>query len=288
MKQTITFVIACVFLVSMVSMETFAQSNTVSGTVTDEAGQGLPGATVVVAGQSNGTITDVNGSYTLALPDGASELIFSFVGYEEQRVAIAGRSTIDVGMQISMSELNEVVVVGYGTQQKKDVSGAIVSVSSKDIERLPSSSFDQAIQGQVAGVNIQSAGGAPGAGVSINVRGVNSVNLSSEPIYVVDGMIVSASDIGAGMSAAGRNQGNMNVMATLNANDIESVTVLKDAASSAIYGARSGNGVVLITTKKGSKDGLRVNFDAYYGMSSLRNKIDMADSDLYNEYVVAK
>ncbi|UXX81036.1 TonB-dependent receptor [Reichenbachiella carrageenanivorans] len=285
MKQTITYVFALVFLGCLSISDAWGQERTVRGKVTDDAGEGLPGATVIISGQTNGAVTDLNGEYSLSVPGEGGELIFSFIGYEDQNQSIGNRSIIDVQMVESASQLSEVVVVGYGSQEKGKVTGSISTVDAKNIENLPAPSFDQAIQGQIAGVNIQSSSGAPGAAMSIKIRGQNSVNLSSQPLYIVDGMIISGND-DVGL-AGGRNQGGINIMSTLNSNDIESVTVLKDIASAAIYGARAGNGVIVITTKKGGDIEPKLNFNAYYGVQNLRNKLDLATGDEYRAHQLA-
>ena len=262
-----------------------AQNKIITGTVTDETGQKLPGATVTVLNQTTGTVTDINGAYSLSVDNAAETLVFSFVGYLTQELPINGRSTIDLSLEPDVQSLQEVVVVGYGTQEKENVTGAIATVDSKAIENVPVPSFDEAIQGQVAGVNVQSESGQPGAAVSVKIRGQNSVNLSSQPLYILDGMIIAGGD-GAVVSG-GRAQAELNIMSTLNPNDIASVTVLKDASTAAIYGARSGNGVVVITTKQGAPGDTKVNFNAYYGVQNLRNKINMADANLYKSHELA-
>ena len=259
--------------------EAYAQRQTITGTVTDETGQGLPGVTVTVREATTGTVTDIDGAYALSIADSSVTLVFSYVGYLPRQEPINGRSTIDLSLEIDVQSLQEVVVVGYGTQEKDNVTGAITSLDASAIENIPVPSFDEAIQGQLAGVNVQSASGQPGAAVSIKIRGQNSVNLSSQPLYVLDGMIISGGD--GVLSPGGRQQADVNIMSTLNPNDIESVTVLKDAASSAIYGARSGNGIVVITTKQGTPGKARIRLNAFYGVQGLRNKIDVADATLY-------
>ncbi len=281
MKKTITYVFAFVLLVSFGSLDAWAQGQIVKGRVTDQRGTPLPGATVLLVGSSGGTVTNVDGYYSVAIGD-AEALIFSYLGFEQETVTIGSKSVIDVSLVENLSSLSEVVVVGYGSQEKGKVTGAITAVDAKAIEALPVQSFDQAIQGLISGVTVQASSGAPGAAVSLKIRGQNSVNLSSQPLYVVDGMIISSGD-DAGL-ASGANQGGINVMSTLGTLDIESVTIMKDVASAAIFGARAGNGVVYITTKQGNPNETKVNFNTYYGVQSLRKGIDMADGDTYRAY----
>ncbi len=185
MKRLVSF--ACALLVGATFMVTDAQAQdrTIRGKVSDEGGEALPGATVVVQGTSNGTVTDLNGEYSIAVGGDATSLVFSFVGYKNQVVAVGSRSVVDVSLALDISQLGEVVVVGYGTLEKGNVTGAVTTVDAKSISKIPVPSFDQAVQGQIAGVNIQSASGQPGADVSIRIRGQNSINLSSQPLYVV-------------------------------------------------------------------------------------------------------
>ncbi|HKL33557.1 MAG TPA: TonB-dependent receptor plug domain-containing protein, partial [Tangfeifania sp.] len=211
------------------------QQRQVSGTVTDDAGDPLPGVTVVVKGTTIGTVSNANGNYTIAPPENARTLIFSFIGMRTQEIEIGGRNTIDVTMNPDMIGIEEVVAIGYGVTKKSDLTGAVSSVDAEDIENIPVSRVDQILQGKAAGVQVTQVNGAPGSGSSIRIRGGNSIQGDNEPLYVIDGFIVGT----------GFNLNNINV------NDIESIEVLKDAASISIYGTRGANGVILITTKSG-------------------------------------
>lgn len=231
-----------------------AQDRQVTGRVTTQSkgtdtGEGLPGVSIAVKGTSRGTTTDANGNYSVSLPTGGSTLIFSFIGYEPQEVAVGSSSVINVSMVPSINNLNEVIVVGYGTQQKRDVTGSISSVKSEDIKSLPVTGLDQAMQGRAAGVQITQNNAEPGGGVSIRIRGVGSVN-GSEPLVVVDGLPMGGS------------------LNSINPNDIESIEILKDASAAAIYGSRAANGVVLVTTKRGKAGETRVELDTYFGVQS--------------------
>jgi len=245
----------CILFCLSIHQIAFAQSSTISGTVTDkDDGSPLPGVNILVKGTTNGTISDVEGKYKLTINENDPILVFSSIGFISQEVQVNGQSSIDISLSEDVASLDEVVVVGYGTQKKSNITGAIASVSGEDLEKVQVASFDQAIQGKAAGVYVTSNSGQPGGGISVRIRGIGSIN-NSNPLYVVDGVIV-----GAGSSETS------NPLATLNPNDIESVEVLKDAASAAIYGARAANGVVLITTKRGASGEPQLNYNGYYGI----------------------
>ena len=239
---------------------TVAQT-TLNGTVTDgDSDEELPGVNVVIKGTTIGTVTNVDGKYSLTAPDDATVLVFSSVGYEAEEVEIGNQTTIDIVMLPDIQSLSEVVVVGYGTQDSRDVTAAIASVESRDIERIPVASGVQAIQGQVAGVDVLSGGGRPGQAPSIRIRGRRSITASNDPLYVIDGVPQTSS------TAA---------IFDISSNDIESMEILKDAASTAIYGSRGANGVILITTKRGKPGEFELTYDGYYGMSTVANQVDM-------------
>ena len=244
-----------IFLVIIGVCANMRAQTTITGKVVDtESKSPLIGATVTVKNTTRGALTDENGQYSVNVPEGATTLVFTYVGFASQEVEIAGQSVIDVSMVEGATSLEEVVVVGYGTQKKTNVTGSIVSVQSEEIARVQSPSFDVAMQGKVPGVYVTTNGGQPGGGVFVRIRGIGSIN-NSNPLYVIDGVIV-----GAG------NSENSNPLATINPNDIESIDILKDAASTAIYGARAANGVVLITTKRGQSGKPRIEYSGYYGI----------------------
>jgi len=224
----------------------YAQQRTVRGRVTDARdGAVLPGVTVKAKGTVAGTVTGADGSYIINLPPAAQTLVFTFVGYADQEVNIAGRQEISIQLSTGNKELSEVVVVGYGTQVRRDLTGAIAKVPSKEIENFPAPSFESAIQGKAAGVVIESGSGKVGQGLKVRIRGTSSISASSQPLYVIDGLPIQTGSI------SDVNNEITNPVADINPNDIESIEVLKDASAAAIYGARAANGVVLITTKKG-------------------------------------
>ncbi len=238
-----------------------AAQTQVSGTVTDAGGDPLIGATVTIEGTSTGTATDISGAFSLDVPSPNSTLLISYTGYSPVTIALEGRSSVSVSMQEDVAALDEIVVVGYGTQKKSNVSGSIVSVGAEEITKVASPSFDAALQGKVPGVYVTTNGGQPGGGVFVRIRGAGSIN-NSNPLYVIDGVIV-----GAG------NSENSNPLVTINPNDIETIDILKDAASTAIYGARAANGVVLITTKRGTVGKPTVTYNAYVGVQEPVSKI---------------
>ncbi|MCZ8214640.1 MAG: TonB-dependent receptor plug domain-containing protein [Cyclobacteriaceae bacterium] len=238
-----------------------AQERTVSGKVTSaEDGTALPGVNVVIKGTTVGTVTDLAGNYKLSVPAGGSpSLVFSFIGLNTTEIAIGERSIVDVSLGLDVTQLNEVVVVGYGTQLKQDLTGNIAKVNGDAIQNLSVTTFEQAMQGRAAGVLVTQQNGKLGQGLNIRIRGSSSISAGNEPLYVVDGMIINNDNL-SGTDAA------TNALADLNSNDIASLEILKDAAASAIYGARAANGVVLITTKRGKAG--KTNFTANYQFGS--------------------
>ncbi|WP_338877384.1 TonB-dependent receptor (plasmid) [Spirosoma sp. SC4-14] len=249
---------------------------TISGTVNDENGAALAGVSVVLKGTAKGTTTDLKGRYKLDVPNPNSTLIFSFIGYLSQEVVVGNRTQLNLTLAVDNKTLGEVVVVGYGTQNKRDITGSVASVKSRDILAVPVSSSDQILQGRVAGLQVTQASSAPGGGVTIRIRGSNSVNAGNEPLYVIDGFPVY-SDNNATPSGVGERTGG-NALASINTNDIESIEVLKDASATAIYGARGANGVILITTKRGKSGQNRISVNSYVGIQQVRSRYDLMNS----------
>lgn len=239
-----------------------AQELTVNGKIVDERGLSIPGATIVIEGTEKSTISDLDGDYGIKAPSDGT-LTISYLGYKTVQEPIKGRTKIDFKLVLSSQELQEVVVVGYGTQKKSVVTGAISSVKAKDLEDLPITRVEQSLQGRVSGVFIAANSGAPGSSATVRVRGVTSLG-NNEPLWVIDGVIVDAGGIGY-----------------LNQSDIASVEVLKDAASQAIYGARSAAGVILITTKKGKAGKMSVSYTGYSGFSAPARKLKMLNATQY-------
>lgn len=247
----------------------------ISGQVRDESGNELPGVNIQVKGTMRGTTTDSEGKYILDIADGDEWLVFSFVGYEAREIAIGSKSVIDLTLVPQLSQLDELVVIGYGTQKKSDLTGSVASVSEIALKQ-PVSSFDRALQGTVAGVQVTQSSGQPGSSLAIRVRGGNSINGGNEPLYVIDGFPVynNNSDVNSGVTAGP----GINALASLNPSDIESIDVLKDASATAIYGSRGANGVVIITTKKGKSGQNNLTYDAYYGTQQVIRTIPVLTS----------
>ena len=243
---------------------------TVSGRVVDENSNPMPGVNVIVKGSAVGTSTDIEGRFTLTVADANVVLIFSFIGYQSQEVLVGTQTNIDITMEPDVSTLSEIVVVGYGTQKRASVTGAVSSVDAKEISALPVPSVSAALQGRVPGVLVTNNGG-PGTNAIVRIRGIGSITQNADPLYVVDGFPAP----------------NFNLN-SIDTKDIESVDILKDAAATAIYGSRAANGVVLITTKSGSKDQrLHVDLEAYAGTQSAWKKLDLLNRDQYLSYGTA-
>ena len=260
MKYTFRIMILCGMFLT-VGFQSYGQF-TVSGIVTDASGEGLIGANVIEQGTSNGTITDLDGSYELTIASGDATLVFSYLGMKDNVVAVNNQSNVTVILTDNTNLMDEIVVVGYGTQKRSNISGAVSVVTAEEIASTPVLRVEQALQGRTAGVQIAQNSGSPGSALTVRIRGTGTIT-NSDPLYVVDGVIVEGLDF-------------------LNTNDIETMSVLKDAASAAIYGARAANGVVLITTKTGSKKkGGTISYDTYYGNQSVVNKLDLLNAREY-------
>jgi len=236
----------------------FAQNITVNGKVTDqESGEALPGVNVVVKGTTNGTITMADGTYTLQVPSDAT-LQFSFIGFKLQEVTVNGNTTIDVALEVEATQLDEVVAIGYGTAKKRDITGSVSSVSGETLEAIPVTSAAEAMAGQMAGVQVITTEGSPDAEITIRVRGGGSITQDNSPMYIVDGFPV-------------------NSINDIPASEIQSIDVLKDASSTAIYGARGANGVIIITTKSGKEGKVSVSYNIYSGFKKIANTLDRLD-----------
>lgn len=267
-------------------------ATTITGKVIDlENDESLPGVNVLVKGTTNGTVTDVDGNYRLTVSDDATTLVFSSVGYTSEEVAIAGRSVIDLSLAPDIQSLSEVVVVGYGTQEREDVTGSISSIDvNEEVKGVAVASPDQLLQGRVAGVNVKQASSAPGGLTSIRIRGSNSFLGSNEPLYVIDGVPIfnDAQELttygGPGTTGGGQRVNPENPLAFLNPADIESINVLKDASATAIYGARGSNGVIIITTKRGKAGQSKLDVDFYRGWQSAINLPDMMSTSQFQDY----
>jgi TonB-dependent starch-binding outer membrane protein SusC len=271
-----------VMLLTSLSMSVIAQDVTVSGTVKGSDGAGLPGVTVQAKGTAKGTQTNIDGTYKLSGVPKNGTMVFSFVGMITQEVTVGNKSVVDVTLEDDSKALEEVVVVGYGTQQKRDITGSVSALKVSDFNPGVTPSVDQLMQGRAAGVQITQNNGSPGAATSVRIRGGTSITAGNQPLYVIDGVPLDASSTNPPSTnrANGIDSGvpaneDSNPLNFLNPSDIASIDILKDASATAIYGARAANGVVLITTKKGAKGKGRVTYDAYYGISNLRKRVDM-------------
>lgn len=243
------------------------QKEKVSGSVKDTRGIGIPGVSVVVQGTTIGTVTDIDGSFLIEVPDGNAVLKYSFIGYKSLTIKVDLNKAMVIVMEEDVTGLEEVVVVGYGSQKKNDMTGSIYSVKAEDLESMPNINIMQGLQGAVPGLNITNTNSAPGSTPQISIRGENSLSASNSPLIILDGIPF---------------EGSMN---DINPGDIQSVSVLKDASSSAIYGSRGANGVILISTKKGKKGKARINYSGYFGFQSVENKLDLMDGAGYIKFL---
>ena len=236
----------------------------VSGKVTDESGEPLPGANILEKGTTNGTTSDVEGNFSLSVMDENSVLVFSFIGYTSREVTVANQTSFSIQLEPDFRTLNEVVVVGYGTVRKSDLTGAVSSVKAEELTAYPAIDAMQALQGRAAGVNITANNGAPGSDLKVRIRGGTSINASSDPIFVVDGFV------GGAMPPP---------------EDIESIEVLKDASATAIYGSRGANGVIMVTTKRGKPGKTKIDFNTSYSSQNEINRLDLLNADQFIDYI---
>lgn len=260
-------------LLCMMPFSLHAQNITVKGTVSAADGP-IIGATVKVKGAQGGVVTDFDGNYTISAQSNAT-LVFSYVGFETKEVKVGGKRQIDVTLVEDETLLNEVVVVGYGTMRKSDLTGAVTQVDNKAFEKSVSTSIDQVLQGRAAGVQIQANTGTPGGSSTIRIRGTNSLNASSQPIFVIDGVIIDSD---------GGDDGNSNPLAGINPSDILTMDILKDASATAIYGSRASNGVIMITTKRGKAGEATLTYDGYVGWQQMPRKLDVLNLRQYAEH----
>ncbi|MFT7205153.1 MAG: TonB-linked SusC/RagA family outer membrane protein, partial [Algoriphagus sp.] len=265
-KITIRY-IGLLFLMLSISITSFGQAQPVTGTVMSEQ-EPVPGALVQIKGTQRGTITDIDGTFSINAASG-DILVVSFIGYTTKEITVTGGQTnFTISLDLSTSDLSEVVVVGYGSQIKKEVTGAIQSVGAKELADLPVSSIAQKLQGRLAGVQINQTTGKPGQGMNVRIRGQLSVSGGSSPLYVVDGFPITG-DINA-----------------INPDEIQEITILKDAASTSLYGSRAANGVVLITTKKGTKGQTNVNLNVFTGWQTVpeKGRLEMLDAEQFAQF----
>jgi len=270
-KMTRAFMLILVLLMSITT--SVAQNVTVKGTVADDDGP-LIGATVKVKGTQTGAVTDLDGKYSISV-DPSQTLEISYLGYVTQTEKVGNRRVIDVHLVADNAVLNEVVVVGYGQMKRSDLTGSVTSVGEQAIEKSIPTSIDQVLQGRAAGVQIQSNTGLPGGSSTIRIRGTNSLNATSQPIFVIDGVIIDSSS---------EDDGNSNPLASINPSDILTMDILKDASATAIYGSRASNGVIMITTKRGKTGEATITYDGYIGWQSMPKKLDVMNLQQYAEH----
>ena len=273
-----------VFLPTMV----FSQSKTITGSVTDDVGLPIPGVSILVKNTKNlGVATDFDGNFNITIPFNQTKiLVFSYLGYTTQEVNVSKTTNVNLIMISDQTQLDEVVVIGYGTVLKKDVTGSLVTVEVKDNVANQSGTIDQLLQGRAAGVQVTQNAGAPGSGISVKIRGTNSLRGNNEPLYVIDGVIISSAgeDVIAAGGVGNSGQEAQNGLNGINPRDIESIQVLKDASATAIYGSRGANGVVLITTKQGVKGKVKINSFTTTSIRTMDKKYDVLDGIGYANY----
>ncbi len=259
----------------------------VTGQITDaQTGEALPGVTVSIKGTTTGVTADSAGFYRLEVADGEAVLLFLAIGYEPQELRVGTQTVVNARLSPSAQSLNQVVVVGYGAQGRKSITGAVAVVTGKQVREVPVAGIDQALQGRVAGVQVTQTSGQPGGGVAVRIRGTSSITAGNEPLYVIDGVPfynwnTSFNQGPAGIQGTGQVS---NTLSAINPNDIESITVLKDASAAAIYGSRAANGVVLITTRRGKAGKARIEFDAYAGTQQLAKKMELLNAAEFRQF----
>jgi TonB-dependent starch-binding outer membrane protein SusC len=279
--------IVILMLFCLLQVAAYAQEKTVTGRVTSADGEGLPGATVAIKGTTSGTVADFNGNFSITVPDDNAILVFSYVGCTSMEQSVSGVSNINVTLEEDLMQLEEVVVTGYGVAKKSDITGSMATLKADDFNVGVGSSPEQLMQGRIAGVQITSNNGEPGAGVKVQIRGANSIRSNTMPLYVIDGVpldIQNSSPDGATAAGLNNTESATNPLNFLNSNDIESIDVLKDASAAAIYGARGANGVVIITTKKGKEGSALVSYSFTGSIANLNKKLEVLSADEFVRY----
>ncbi|OHX68401.1 SusC/RagA family TonB-linked outer membrane protein [Flammeovirga pacifica] len=266
---------AATMLLLLFSLVTFAQERAISGTVVDENGDTLPGVAVLVKGTTKGGTTDFDGKFKVTLADGEDVLVVSYIGYKSQEIVVGTSTNIDVAMEVDAEQLEEVVVIGYGSVKKEDATGSVQAITASDFNQGAITSPQDLLNGKVAGVQMTSSGGAPGAGSTIRIRGGSSLSASNDPLIVIDGVPIDNEGV----------SGMQNPLNTVNPNDIETFTVLKDASATAIYGSRASNGVILITTKKGSSGKLKIDYAGNVSVATVPKTVDVLNTNQFKDMV---
>jgi TonB-dependent SusC/RagA subfamily outer membrane receptor len=281
MRNLLLTMMIALFSVS-VSM---GQGRVVTGTVTEaDTGEPIPGANVIVKGTSSGSVTDLDGNFTVNVSSDDAVLLFSFVGFVSQEIPVGNQSTIDVALASDVTALSEVVVIGYGTVKKSDLTGAVTSVKEEDFNKGVFASPDALLQGKAPGVHIFNNDGTPGGGTTVRIRGNSSVRAGNQPLYVVDGVPLDGRSAKPGLDAPDQGSSTAsNPLNFLNPSDIASMEVLKDASATAIYGSRGANGVIIITTKKGRAGIPYVHFTTSVGVANMANSVEVLNGDEYRQ-----
>lgn len=286
-KQLLRKKQAFVLFLLLVTSTVFAEIK-ITGTVTAADGTGaLPGVSIAVKETNKGTITDYNGQFSIVVPDEFSTLIISFVGMKTEEIIIGKRTNFNIKLSESAKNLNEVVVIGYGVANRKDVTGSLSSINSAELLKSKNGSLLESLQGKLSGVQVTSSSGEPGSGMNITIRGGNSINAGTQPLYVIDGVQIDANYAEVGQSSSTVVTG-QSPLSGINPNDIESVDVLKDASATAIYGSRGANGVIIITTKTGGKDKGSINVDVTAGVNNINKYLDILQGQDYANYRFAR
>ena len=255
-----------------------AESKKISGRVTDKQGEPLIGVSIIAKGANKGTITNIDGYYSLTVPD-KSVIQFSYVGYDTQELKLGKGNILNATLQEKINDLDEVVVIGYGSMKKSDLTGAVTSVKTEDLPMAANTSISHMLSGKAAGITSVQNSAQPGGGVTLRIRGEASTGAGNEPLYIIDGFPVGGSQVEPAVDNRYSDFGSRNPLNSINPNDIESIEILKDASSTAIYGARAANGVIIITTKKGREGKPVVNYSANYGVQQIANKTEMMTAE---------
>ncbi len=287
MKKSLLFFLS-LFMLAL-SPVVYAQQHTVNGTVFDSAQRSLPGATVIVKGTTKGSITDSDGKFTIHDLSPDAVLMITFMGMKTQEVAVKNQTSIQVYMEEDAIGLEEMVVVGYGTMKKSDLTGSVATIATDDLKGLTLTNADEILKGRLAGVQVTQSSGAPGGASSIRIRGASSINSSNEPLYVIDGIPFTGDgpEIGGFSWSGGANgQNKVNPLATIAPSDIVSMDVLKDASATAIYGAAGANGVIIINTRRGQVGAVKITYDGYYAVQTVAKTLDMMDLRQYAQYQI--
>lgn len=285
---------ALFYLISLCFAGSLHAQQKVSGVVSDDKGMTIPGVSVTVKGTQQSVATGLDGDYTIDVPENGT-LVFSFIGFTTEEVAVKGKAKINVKLAEASKTLDEVVVIGYGTQKKEDINSSVSSIRTKDIENLKQTTVDQMLQGKAAGVTVSNGSGQPGSAVSVRVRGTTSISGTNEPLYIIDGVPVSGDATGKSMSgrplasndfstSGGAGNNAVSPLSMINPNDIQSIDILKDASATAIYGSRGANGVIIITTKSGKKGTGKISYEGYTSAATIYKKLHVMDLRQYAQY----